>query len=288
MQIRHLKHSEIDYARWDDCLDESPDALPYAHTWYLDVVSPGWEALVAGDYDCVMPLPRKRRYGLAYLVQPPLTQQLGVFARRGGNEKITEEFIRKIPYLSYHIHLNEHNATPRAMALPNYVLPLNRPYEELRGGYSTNARRNIAKAQRAGVEVCEDMSPQDFLAFYCGVEKHYVAPDRTLVACLVDEGLRRRALSLYGAYSREGALVAALCLLVSPGRLVYLLPVSSTEGKRQSAMFAVIDHIIYRYSLASTPSVLDFEGSRQEGIARFYRGFGAELREYYGVRRLHP
>ena len=78
--------------------DASPDALPYARTWYLDVVSPGWEALVADDYDCIMPLPRKRRYGLAYLVQPPLTQQLGVFARQGGSEKMTEAFIRKIPY----------------------------------------------------------------------------------------------------------------------------------------------------------------------------------------------
>lgn len=286
MRIRYLKHKEIDRTRWDECLDASPDALPYARTWYLDVVSPGWEALVADDYDCIMPLPRKRRYGLAYLVQPPLTQQLGVFARQGGSEKMTEAFMRKIPYWSYHMHLNEHNATPRATPLPNYVLPLARPYAELQAAYGINARRNIAKARRAGVEVREGLPPDDFLTFYYGVEKDYTAPDRALVARLLDEGLRRSAVALYGAYNPEGELVAALCLLVSTGRLVYLLPVSGTEGKRLSAMFAVIDHIIYRN--AGTPCLLDFEGSRQEGIARFYRGFGAELREYYGVRRLHP
>lgn len=286
MRIRYLKHKEIDRTRWDECLDASPDALPYARTWYLDVVSPGWEALVADDYDCIMPLPRKRRYGLAYLVQPPLTQQLGVFARQGGSEKMTEAFMRKIPYWSYHMHLNEHNATPRATPLPNYVLLLARPYAELQAAYGTNARRNITKARRAGVEVREGLPPDDFLTFYYGVEKHYAAPDRALVTRLLDEGLRRSAVVLYGAYNPEGELVAALCLLVSTGRLVYLLPVSGTEGKRLSAMFAVIDHIIYRN--AGTPCLLDFEGSRQEGIARFYRGFGAELREYYGVRRLHP
>ena len=194
--------------------------------------------------------------------------------------------MRKIPYWSYHMHLNEHNATPRATPLPNYVLPLARPYAELQAAYGTNTRRNIAKARRAGVEVREGLPPDDFLTFYYGVEKHYTAPGRMLVTRLLDEGLCRSAVALYGAYNPEGELVAALCLLVSGRRLVYLLPVSSGEGKRLSAMFAVIDHIVYRN--AGTPCLLDFEGSRQEGIARFYRGFGAELREYYGVRRLHP
>ena len=187
--------------------------------------------------------------------------------------------------MSYHIHLNEHNATPRATPLPNYVLPLARPYAELQAAYGTNARRNIAKARRAGVEVREGLPPGTSWRFTTGW-KSITPPGRALVTRLLDEGLCRSAVALYGAYNPEGELVAALCLLVSGRRLVYLLPVSSGEGKRLSAMFAVIDHIIYRN--AGTPCLLDFEGSRQEGIARFYRGFGAELREYYGVRRLHP
>ena len=51
-------------------------------TWYLDIVSPGWEAIVkeeAGCYVAVLPLPVRRKFGLRYLQQPLLTQQLGLF-----------------------------------------------------------------------------------------------------------------------------------------------------------------------------------------------------------------
>jgi hypothetical protein len=80
MKIRHLKHSEIDLQKWDSCVQNAANALVYAESWYLDIVSPHWEALVADDYEYVMPLPVKRKFGIPFLVQPPLSQQLGVFS----------------------------------------------------------------------------------------------------------------------------------------------------------------------------------------------------------------
>jgi hypothetical protein len=38
-----------------------------------------WEALVADDYEYVMPLRYKTKYAIPYLVQPILTQQLAFF-----------------------------------------------------------------------------------------------------------------------------------------------------------------------------------------------------------------
>ncbi len=38
-----------------------------------------WDALVWNDYEAVMPLTWNRKYGIAYLYQPFLTAQLGVF-----------------------------------------------------------------------------------------------------------------------------------------------------------------------------------------------------------------
>lgn len=286
MQINYLKHNEIDYERWDDCVVHAVNALIYAQSWYLDVVSPAWEALVAGDYEYVMPLPRKRRYGIAYLVQPPLVQQLGIFSRNEITEKITDCFIRKIPYLSYHLNLNECNAYAQATVLPNYVLNLNRTYEELHAGFSKNTRRNIKKAREHNLSVRRDLTPQEFLDFYYGVEKIYPEPNKQLITKLLKSGWEKGKLKLYGILNQERRLIAALCLLCDDKRLTYLLPASNEEGKSKSAMFLMIDEILKMH--AESLFVFDFEGSRIEGIARFYQGFGGEKKEYYGVKRLHP
>ena len=54
--ICYLTHNQIDKQRWDECIAQSPDGLIYCWSWYLDVVHPGWEALVEDDYENVMPL----------------------------------------------------------------------------------------------------------------------------------------------------------------------------------------------------------------------------------------
>ena len=93
-------------------------------------------------------------------------------------------------------------------------------------------------------------------------------------------------MTLFGAYNSENELISVLCLLRSKERFIYLLPISSEAGKSSSAMFWIINEIIRRN--AETPKLLDFEGSRIEGIAQFYQGFGAQLKPYFQIGRLLP
>lgn len=81
----HLRPAQLDRAQWDDLVTQAPNGLIYALSWYLDIVSPGWEALVRvedGRYMAGLPLPVRVRFGLRYLQQPPYAQQLGLFARQ--------------------------------------------------------------------------------------------------------------------------------------------------------------------------------------------------------------
>lgn len=286
MRIKYLKHNDIDYEKWDICISQANNSLVYAKSWYLDVVSPGWEALVADDYVYVMPLPVKRKYIFRYLVQPILTQQLGIFSKEKINDKLVRKFIRKIPYLSYHLNLNEQNKYMKATVLPNYLLDLNISYERLRAGYSKNTKRNIEKADKAGLIVTDDLPANDFLEFYYSTEKNYSEPDKIIVEKLIFTALDRKKMSLYGVYNTQKELIAALSLLHSKQRFIYLLPVSNEEGKKSLAMFAIINEIIRNNSFS--PFLLDFEGSRLEGIARLYKGFGGKKKVYYEVKRFRP
>jgi len=286
MKIKHLKHAEIDFEKWDNCISQASNSLVYAESWYLNVVSPSWEALIGGDYECVMPLPVKRKFGISFLVQPMLTQQLGVFSKEEINEEIVRKFIRKIPYLSYHLNLNEQNECENASALPNYVLDLNKSFENLYADFSKNTKRNIEKAKKSGVRVTDDLLPNEFLEFYFSTEKNYSVPKKNLVSELIESGFSRGEMTIFGAYNFDNELISAFCLLHSKERFIYLLPISNQTGKNCSAMFLIINEIIFQNS--ETPNLLDFEGSRVEGIARLYRGFGAKLKPYFQIGRLRP
>ena len=89
--INYLKHNEIDKKKWDGCIDSCSNNLIYAYSWYLDIVSPGWNALVENDYETMMPLTGNKKYGVEYLFPPYFAQQLGVFSK----EKITKEKINR-------------------------------------------------------------------------------------------------------------------------------------------------------------------------------------------------
>lgn len=284
MEIKHLKHTQIDFLKWDSCIWQASNSLVYAESWYLNVVSPNWEALVGGNYEYVMPLPKKRKLGISFLIQPPITQQLGIFSKEKIGEKIFQKFIRKIPYLSYHLNLNEQNEHKNTSAQPNYVLDLNRNFKDLCADFSKNTKRNIEKASKLCVRLVDDLLPNEFLDFYFSTEKNYSVPKKNLVSKLIENGFSRGKMTLFGAYNAENELISALCLLHSKERFIYLLPISSEAGKSSLAMFLILNEIICRN--AETPNMLDFEGSRIEGIAQFYRGFGAKLKPYFELKRL--
>ena len=57
-----LKHDKIDKVKWDNCISRSVNGHIYARSWYLNIVSPDWDALIEGDYEAVMPLTWKRKF----------------------------------------------------------------------------------------------------------------------------------------------------------------------------------------------------------------------------------
>lgn len=286
MRLKHLQNSNIDYEAWDDCISKSYNSLPYAYSWYLDIVSPGWEAIVSDNYEYVMPLPVKSKYKIPYLVQPVLSQQLGIFSKKEINEPIVDEFVKRIPHYSYELNLNEYNFHSKALIYPNFTLDLNQPYEKITEAYSKNTKRNIDKAEKLNLIVKEEISLTQFIEFYYSVEKKFPHVQKNVFTKLIERGIEKKSITLYGVYSAKDTLIAALCILKSNNRMIYLLPVSSAEGKSSFAMFYLINFLINKE--ANNNKIFDFEGSRIEGIARFYKGFGAKNKPYYILKRFRP
>ena len=310
MVIQHLRHNEIDRARWDATIARALCDLPYAYSWYLDVVCPMWEALVTDDYTYVMPLPLKQKWGVRYLIHPIWVQQLGVFSAQEVTPEIFEAFRRRIPYLMYDFNVNYLNYAVAADKVKcekiNLIIPYSKNIDPIRKQYNTNTRRNITKANKCGLEIRE-ASIDEFVALWQTENQSMRWDLHATIRPLVKECTMHNAQCtiidphcntcsskiggqfkshLFGVY-KDDKLIASLFGMQTRERFIYLIPVSNREGKECCAMFALVDHILETICCPQS-LVFDCEGSMIEGVARFYRGFGAVEQPYAQIARCRP
>jgi len=163
MNIQYLTHQQIDKQKWDACIDNAENGLVYTYSFYLDHMARQWDGLVLNDYEAVMPLTWNKKYRIHYLFQPFLTAQLGL-SGKNINAALLEVFLKAIPakFKYWDFNLNHNNVFNseefNLFQRSNFVLPLNKSYEQLRIEYRENIKRNIKKAEQLGCTVQKDFA----------------------------------------------------------------------------------------------------------------------------------
>lgn len=289
--ISYLKHGEIDQQQWDTQIAATVNARPYAYSWYLNIVSPGWEALVSKEPGLWFPLPRACKMGFCYLRQPRFAQQLGLFSAHQLQGDETASLIQAIPKHFQLIDLQLHSETviPDSLqavitARPNYLLALHPSYNTLWQGYSSNTQRNIKKARKEALFFTANADSQDFVEFKSRYAANLRPADFRRLRQLLEEGLKREQIQLYTVTGAKGQWLSSAAFLLGNRRRIMINNGSSPEGKQRRAMFFLLDSLIQHW--AGSDLLLDFEGSSIPGVARFFSGFGAKP-EYYSHLYLH-
>jgi hypothetical protein len=282
--IKFLNREDIHSVKWDACNESSASNLIYGLSWYLDTVAPDWGGLIEDDYVSVMPLPLRKRYGFQYVYHPPYTQQLGVFAKTKTDAHHIHMYLDANPSFVKLADFNL-NWTNNIKGLENktetrnnYVLDLSSSYSDLEKKFSANTRRNIQKSF-IECKISKEIELNDLLNLKRDNSPHIKKNTfHDLMKKLALNILEHDKGFIVGA-KKDGAFIAAAFIAVSGKRFYYLIPVSNEIGKKSSAMFGILDHVISEN--AETGFALDFEGSNIPGIARFFEGFGAELIPYH-------
>lgn len=285
-QIRHLTHTQIDKQKWDEMVANAANSLIYGMSWYLDAVTPNWEALVTDDYRFVMPVPIKSKFGLKYIVQPELVQQFTVFSAEEVTADIMRQFVKKLPAMSYELALAIQPIAMKSAVRPNYMLDLQADYELIRKRYSKNTARNLKKASDFNLNITKNQDIEGFLDAYQAMQRDFQSYTIEVMRSLIKAGIEHKALQLFTVENEQKEAISWACIANFQERLTYLIPFSNEEGMNKSAMFYLVDYLIERY--AGHAKILDFEGSSVDGIARFYRGFGANNQPYYVIKHLRP
>ena len=286
--IRYLTHNQIDKQCWDDCIEHSSDGLVYVWSWYLDVVHPGWEALVEDDYETVMPLTGNKKFGINYLFQPFFTQKFGVFGKKEVSEEKIEQFLEAIPekFKFADFRINKSYTTYTTECHRNIELSLSPDYSIIAANYNSNTKRDLAKAKKGNLTIVENTESSIIIDLFRknrGKDiKHWGDREYNRLLSLVEAAKNHEKCLVLAAQNTDNQIVAGAIFMISHKKIVFLFSGANESNKDSHALSFLLDYVINRFS--GTDNILDFEGSDNDGLARFYKGFGGEEKYYMGFK----
>jgi hypothetical protein len=287
--IEFLKNHEIDREQWDSCINASKRTKPYALSWYLDIMSPGWEALVDDDYDSVFPIPSKTKFGIRYIATPAFLQQLGAFSPDKNETDAINEFIDYMPETYKLIDLcigQQLNCEGfRCENRSNYVLDLSEPYEKLWENFNVHCRRNIESSVKKRPEIVYDASPDELINLFLQNRardiKGIKQSDYQKVKNLMDFCLKNKKGRIIGVRGSRQRLIYGTFIVEIHGCKTMLFVVNSPDSRTKRTGYFVLNELIRQNS--STKTVIDFAGSSIPSIASFMESFGSKKQQFFRI-----
>ena len=289
--IVYLKHNEIDREQWDNCIKNTPGAKPYAYSWYLDIMAPGWQALVDDDYDSVFPIPGFSRFGIQYISTPAFLQQLGAFSPDKPVSTAIGEFLDYMPDFFKLIDLcigqKISIAGYKVSEKVNYELDLSKPYETIFNNFSDHCRKNIEISARKCPELVSSIKPDEIINLFIqnnrkeinGIKIHDFQRLKNLMNfCIINK--KGKLIGVRGARKK---LIFGLFLVEIRGNKTILFVVNTPLSRERRIDYFVVNELIKNYS--STRTILDFAGSSIPSVASFIESFGSEKLPYYRLYR---
>ena len=284
--IRFLKHSEIDSKKWNRAVRNSLFPTVFAEYEMLDLLTDTdtWSALIFQDYEVVIPLPTRKKGVLKYVYTPFFLPQMGIFSAREITPEETDNFLQEISkhYVLADILLNETNEIrkPHNADFVSHTLSLQPTYNELYSLFHENTKRNIkvGKKMECRVSVGEESVSGIITLFRAnrgqGSNVHFREADYARLSQLVDYLLKNNLLEVYGIRTNDNQLAAGALFVKDGNRRWFWFSGRDNQLSDCKPMFLLLDAYISDH--AGSNLILDFNGSKNENVARLYQGFGGK------------
>ncbi len=142
--IKRLKYHEIDFNKYNACIENSLQNSDYAQREFLDIVTgKSWELIIYDDYEAVMAVPLIVKFGFKIVLMPKLCQQLGIFSNQD-SVYINNLFYNYLTknYIVLFYAFNGNNEVSNIGLKKSYIIPKDQ-YSEVKKRYSIHRRRNV-------------------------------------------------------------------------------------------------------------------------------------------------
>ena len=279
--IKRLKYEEIDWQKYQNCLEKSEQHIFFADKKYLDaLIGRKWEILVDNDYEAVMPIPLAKKWGFNFVVMPLQTQQLGVFSEKDTPE-LNESFLAFFQqyYKVFYYAFNAKNEFKTLLKTrKNYKL-FSEDYESIKKKYSIHRRRNvrITEVLQDKIEIteaenlnhCESFFTENVIGFTNSSLKKRAFEN-------MKNFLSQNLLKVYELYF-DGKLASQAYLIESEKEDFLVNFINDKKFSKYNLSSIILDQI-FRKNIEKKD--FNFHGSNISEIAEFYRRFGATEENY--------
>ncbi|MBS1628365.1 MAG: hypothetical protein JSR09_01020 [Bacteroidetes bacterium] len=285
IQIIPLK--KIDQQKWDEVIAKH-NGLIYSTYSYLNTICNNCYAVIVNDYEAVMALPVKRKWGVPYLYIPPFTQQLGIIGDISTElclqvlHRIKKHFKYGDIFLNYQNNFIEQeiNVTKRN----NYIIDLSKGYDAVKKNYHPSVLQSLQKAQRAHCIYVPLKTTEEIINLYKNYNKknlvHVTDNDYKKFSQLVKILTQHFKVFSRSVINENKEILSSIILLKDSRRFYNILNYTSPKGRELNANYFLYDSLFEELQDEGI-SLFDFEGSNIESIKKFYEKFGATNQPYY-------
>ncbi len=279
--IKFLKYNEIDFTKYQQCLKNAEQYKYCAEKTFLDITSEKcWNLLVYKDYEAVMPLPFIKKFGLSFIVNPKLCQQLGIFSEKDDvqvNDLFLDYFQKKFKIWYY--AFNDSNAFSKNLKQrKNFIISADL-YENVQQKYSPKRKRKLRLDPQVLElsEVVENLNFQDAADF---IEQNMLGAGtennkKDFIRIFKD--LSSNNTLLFYAFKYQSRIISIIAIHDNPRSVALLGTFNDRDYVKLAGASLLIDRAIKNYIHNRS---FDFEGSEIPSVEEFFRGFRPELKPY--------
>lgn len=280
--IKKLKYDEVDWEKYQKCLENSEQYHFFAEKKYLDILlNINWEVIVYGDYQAIMPIPLVSKMRLIFVVMPLQTQQLGIFSEKDDVElnQLFLNFLNK-NYKVLFYSFNSKNKFKSALnSKVNYRLEKD-SYKNVKSKYSIHRRRNVRITTnfKSIISFSENKnllnSENFFLKNISGVSPK-IAKRMFRNMLKLQNGSLIKVFDLY----YKDTLVSQAYLVNAINQYILVNFINDKNYLKYNTSSIILDQIL---QISIAEKSFNFHGSNIPSIAQFYKRFGA-IEEKYNI-----
>ena len=289
MSIKYIHREHLDEEKYNQCIDSSLQSKIYAFSWYLDIVCDTWDVLVLNDYEAVMPIPWRKKYGIKYVYPPFWVLQLGVFSNEviDENEFLTPLF-NKFKFVELRMNTcNNFELYPEFLQLKQcQKLVFNTTYSSTLSHYRKDRKKDLQKAAAADLIEKWNDHPSNLIQLFKNnigkrtpniKETDYENLEKLIAICI-----EKKIGEILSVYDKENKLVASVFLLKHKNSITKLISSTNLKDRKNGANTFLIDRVIFKYH--KDFSIFNFGGSSIKSVASFSKSFGAETEKYHQLK----
>ena len=289
MLIKYIQREHLDEEKYNDCIENSIQSNSYAFSWYLDIVCDNWDVLVLDDYEAVMPIPWRKKYGIKYVYPPLWVLQLGVYSNEAINEN---EFLTHLfsTFKFVELRMNTHNNVELYSEFLQLKqcqkLVLNTTYSSILSKYRKDRKKDLQKATTADLIEKWNDHPSNLIELFKNnigkrtpniKENDYQNLEKLIAICI-----QKKVGEILAVYDKKNKLVASVFLLKHKNSITKLISSTNLKNRKNGANTFLIDRVIFKYH--KDFSVFNFGGSSIKSVASFSKSFGAETEKYHQLK----